>query len=156
MDAGCVDPSSFALSGTFGPSLECQQGIRYVKMAGPSTSEADKALARLSVLSQQLAPEEAAITRQPTSSAAQASSSYASIDGRPSSYARVHGEVSRQPAQWRSIPVVARETLTEVLYDKAEGIAKVGKEAGHAVALDYSQVTICPTHPYHPSYRSSA
>jgi naphthoate synthase len=65
------------------------------------------------------------IERQHTNGAA-ASISYASIDGRPSSYARVHGEVSRAPAAWRRIPVVAKEQLQEVLYDKAEGIAKVG------------------------------
>lgn len=85
---------------------------------------------RLNVLAQQLAtadptPQRSTIERQPTSATA-ASTSYASIDGRPSSYARVHGDVSRAPAAWRRIPVVAKEQLQEVLYDKAEGIAKVG------------------------------
>jgi naphthoate synthase len=88
---------------------------------GGSSSSSGSAAAqrRLAVLAQQVA-------LQPT--AAASTSSYASIDGRPSSYARVHGAVSRSPATWRSIPVVARETLQEVLYDKAvgEGIAKVG------------------------------
>lgn len=57
-----------------------------------------------------------------------ASTSYASATGRPSSYARVHGEVSRAPARWRRIDVVAKEQLREVRYEKAEGegIAKVG------------------------------
>ena len=57
-----------------------------------------------------------------------ASTSYASVTGRPSSYARVHGEVSRAPAQWRRISTVAKEELREVKYEKAvgEGIAKVG------------------------------
>ncbi|EFN52039.1 hypothetical protein CHLNCDRAFT_139232 [Chlorella variabilis] len=56
-----------------------------------------------------------------------ASTSYASATGRPSSYARVHGEVSRAPAQWRRIDTVAKEELREVRYEKAvgEGIAKV-------------------------------
>ena len=45
-----------------------------------------------------------------------------------SSYARVHGEVSRQQASWRDIESVARDTLQEVLYQKADadGIARVG------------------------------
>ncbi len=51
-------------------------------------------------------------------------SSYASVTGEASSYARVHGEVSRAPAEWRDIPSVARETLDDVRYQKAEGIAK--------------------------------
>ena len=51
-------------------------------------------------------------------------SSYASVTGEASSYARVHGEVSRAPADWRDISSVARETLDDVRYQKAEGIAK--------------------------------
>ena len=54
-----------------------------------------------------------------------ASSSYASATGTPTSYARIHGEVSRAPAAWRRISTVAKEELTDVFYDKAEGIAKV-------------------------------
>lgn len=54
-----------------------------------------------------------------------ASTSYASATGSPTSYARVHGEVSRAPASWERIPVVCKEILEEVKYDKAEGIAKV-------------------------------
>ena len=54
-----------------------------------------------------------------------ASSSYASATGTPTSYARIHGEVSRAPAAWKRISTVAREELTDVFYDKAEGIAKV-------------------------------
>lgn len=62
-----------------------------------------------------------------SSRSAGASTSYASATGRPSSYARVHGEVSRAPAQWRRIASVAKEELLEVKYEKAagEGIAKV-------------------------------
>jgi naphthoate synthase len=53
-------------------------------------------------------------------------SSYASATGTPSSYARVHGRVSREPAKWREIQIVAKERLEEVKYAKSEeGIAKV-------------------------------
>jgi hypothetical protein len=52
---------------------------------------------------------------------------YASATGRPNSYARIHGDVSRHPAQWKNITTVQKETLQETLYHKAhgEGIAKV-------------------------------
>ena len=45
-----------------------------------------------------------------------------------SSYAKVHGVVSRQAAKWTQIPAVQRHDLSEVIYEKAadEGIAKVG------------------------------
>lgn len=107
---------------------------------------------RLQVLGQQLAPPEPAeaeaagevqlatvVRRQDTAGeastsggpAAQAAAPhyYASIDGRPNSYARTHGAVSRAPAIWRNVPVVAREELTDVKYEKAEGegVAKVGR-----------------------------
>jgi hypothetical protein len=61
---------------------------------------------------------------------AQGSSTYASATGQPSSYARVHGEVSKTPVQWRSITSVSKETLLEVKYEKSigEGIAKVSKK----------------------------
>lgn len=70
----------------------------------------------------------------PSSSAA-AKPSYASATGRPTSYARVHGEVSRAPAAWRRVESVAREALQEVIYEKAEGegIAKVGGARGCSV-----------------------
>lgn len=61
------------------------------------------------------------------------SSSYATATGQPSSYARVHGEVSRAPAVWRRIDCVAKERLEEVKYEKSdEGIAKVLLQAGAA------------------------
>ena len=46
-----------------------------------------------------------------------------------SSFCRVHGEVSREPAVWEPIPAVHQEALREVKYAKAqgEGIAKVRK-----------------------------
>lgn len=52
---------------------------------------------------------------------------YASVSGQSSSYARVHGEVSTVPVQWRRIGSIRQEKLQEVLYDKSvgEGIAKV-------------------------------
>jgi len=44
-----------------------------------------------------------------------------------SSYAKVHGEVSEEPASWTGIPAVQKTALQEVIYQKAvrEGIAKV-------------------------------
>ena len=63
------------------------------------------------------------VGRQPTAGQSQRSS-YASVTGQASSYARVHGEVSRESADWTDIPSVARETLDDVRYQKAEGIAK--------------------------------
>lgn len=53
------------------------------------------------------------------------SSSYASATGAPTSYARVHGEVSRAPVRWERVPTVLKQPLQEVKYDKGEGIAKV-------------------------------
>jgi naphthoate synthase len=60
-----------------------------------------------------------AMARQPTAAGASG--------GASSSYERIHGEVSREPAQWRNLPSVAREALQEVLYEKADadGIARV-------------------------------
>ena len=44
-----------------------------------------------------------------------------------SSYAKVHGQVSEEPASWTGIPAVQKTALQEVIYQKAvrEGIAKV-------------------------------
>ncbi len=44
-----------------------------------------------------------------------------------SSYAKVHGKVSEEPANWTGIPAVQKTALQEVIYQKAvrEGIAKV-------------------------------
>ena len=77
-------------------------------------------------------------------------SSYASATGEASSYARVHGEVSRAPAEWSNHPSVARETLDDVRYQKAEGIAKAHslifnlrkqrEEANHRTACRTSAV----------------
>jgi hypothetical protein len=93
---------------------------------------------RLSVLSGHLAPgaevELATISRAATSASTSGSgsgrgsnSTFASATGRPTSYARVHGEPSRAPAQWRQVRSVAKEELQDVLYSKAigEGIDKV-------------------------------
>ncbi|KAI7837539.1 hypothetical protein COHA_008626 [Chlorella ohadii] len=93
---------------------------------------------RVTVLSQHLVGEDASgaapageVELQPLSGRAaasqEASTSYASATGRPSSYARVHGSASRAPARWRRIDTVAKEQLREVRYEKAEGegIAKI-------------------------------
>ena len=39
---------------------------------------------------------------------------------------RIHGQVSRAPAQWRRVPAVHQSELQDVVYEKAvgEGIAK--------------------------------
>ena len=51
---------------------------------------------------------------------------YASASGQLSSYGRVHGNVSQEPATWQSAEVLG-PLLQDVLYEKAvgEGIAKV-------------------------------
>jgi naphthoate synthase len=86
----------------------------------------DEASRRLAVLERQCCAGPG-----PSSSLAQQGaqqSSYASATGTPSSYARVHGQVSREPAHWREIQCVAKEQLSEVKYAKSEeGIAKVQK-----------------------------
>lgn len=79
----------------------------------------DEASRRLAVLERQCCA-------GPGPSSSSQSSSYASATASPSSYARVHGQVSREPARWREIQVVAKERLEEVKYAKSdEGIAKV-------------------------------
>lgn len=89
---------------------------------------ADRARSRLEVLSRQFT----------SAGSSDTSSSYASATGRPSSYARVHGEVSRAPAAWVRVPKVAKEDLTDVKYDKAEGIAKVRGTFG-VLPMPYKQ-----------------
>ncbi|GLC45681.1 hypothetical protein PLESTB_001317300 [Pleodorina starrii] len=86
---------------------------------------------RLQILGNQLLASSSGnpIARQATAASDDACASvpYASADGKPNSYGRVHGAVSREPANWRRIPVVAREDLTDVIYEKSigEGIAKI-------------------------------
>lgn len=73
------------------------------------------------------------------------STSYASVGNTPSSYARVHGQVSIAPAEWREIQCVAKERLSEVKYAKsAEGIAKVLRRISQstAVAVVEGQVAV--------------
>ena len=55
-----------------------------------------------------------------------ASSQFASATGSKSSYAQVHGAVSRAKATWRSVLRVSGCDLQDVRYDKSdEGIAKI-------------------------------
>lgn len=76
----------------------------------------------------------------------------------PSSYARIHGTVSRAPPTWRRIEAVSKEQLQEVLYDKAvgEGIVKVSlcvqafMQAHHSLPHSLTQPH---SHP-HTRYRS--
>lgn len=44
-----------------------------------------------------------------------------------SSYAKIHGAVSQEPATWTQVPALQKNSLQEVIYEKAleEGIAKV-------------------------------
>ncbi|GBG85895.1 hypothetical protein CBR_g40708 [Chara braunii] len=51
---------------------------------------------------------------------------YASIDGKPSTYARVHGEVSTAPVVW-SMVQLSGEPFADIIYEKSvgEGIAKI-------------------------------
>jgi len=82
------------------------------------------------------------------SSSQGASTSYATATGQPSSYARVHGEVSRAPARWRRIDTVAKEQLREVTYEKAvgEGIAKVWRpRRGGAGGSERCRLPASPT-----------
>ncbi|KAG2489664.1 hypothetical protein HYH03_011776 [Edaphochlamys debaryana] len=92
---------------------------------------------RLQVLRAHLAPGDSsagachALSRHDTAGASASSSGsaapYASADGKPTSYARVHGAVSREPARWRRVASLGKEELTDVIYEKAvgEGIAKI-------------------------------
>ena len=77
----------------------------------------EQANRRLDVLSRQLTAS--------SNNVQQHQSSFASATGSPSSYAQVHGEVSREPANWKRSFIVAKEELTDVKYEKTEGIAKV-------------------------------
>lgn len=89
-----------------------------------STTAADR---RLAVLSRHLTSGSATGTKSaPT---------YASATSQPSSYARVHGEVSRAPAVWVAVPVVAKQLLQDVKYDKVEGIAKVKRSSSLLIPL---------------------
>eukprot|EP00878_Enallax_costatus_P002351 GHUV01002527.1.p1 GENE.GHUV01002527.1~~GHUV01002527.1.p1 ORF type:complete len:336 (+),score=103.71 GHUV01002527.1:2133-3140(+) len=86
----------------------------------------EQSLRRLQVIERQLAGQVAAPQQLSRCETAGGSSSYAAATGQPSSYARVHGEVSRAPAVWRRIDSVAKERLEEVKYEKSdEGIAKI-------------------------------
>jgi hypothetical protein len=88
----------------------------------------DKSLRRVSVLTGHFNAREVsadAIVVAPC--ACSTSQTHASATGQPTAYARVHGNVSREPATWISVPSVAKEILTDVKYEKSqgEGIAKV-------------------------------
>lgn len=111
------------------PSAGSRSSILLSPSATMETQQ-DRARRRLQQIAQQVAPSQTPqLERSRTSAAASSSSpsSYASASGQPNSYARVHGQVSRAPAIWRSIPVVCKEELQDVKYEKAvgEGIAKV-------------------------------
>ncbi|GMH38631.1 hypothetical protein BSKO_06515 [Bryopsis sp. KO-2023] len=98
----------------------------------------ERSLARLRNISAHLVPgqhfrnEAAQPTIQPQPTAGRrhvldSEASYASATGNPSSYETVHGEVSREPARWKRIHLLAGSMLEDVIYEKAEGeaIAKI-------------------------------
>jgi naphthoate synthase len=91
---------------------------------GVEAAMLDEAARRLKVIEGQLTS-----SSSPQSQVERAdtgSSSNSSDDIGRSSYARVHGVVSRAPATYRRIDLVAKELLQEVKYEKSEeGIAKV-------------------------------
>eukprot|EP00983_Pelagomonas_calceolata_P038663 1136864-Pelagomonas_calceolata.AAC.11 len=101
------------------------------------TDNTTAASRRLTVLSGQIAnasPEPSAqlagLSHSTSLGIERASTSGYSLPNRTvptSSYERIHGQVSRSPAVWRKIEVVAKEQLQEVIYEKAvgEGIAKI-------------------------------
>lgn len=82
---------------------------------------------RLAALSFHLSDGDEALSTSGVLASGASATPYASATGAPNSYAQVHGLVSREPASWTRVPVVCKETLQEVLYDKAkaEGIAKI-------------------------------
>lgn len=84
----------------------------------------DEAARRLKVIEGQLTSSSSPLSQ--VERADTGSSSSSSDDIGRSSYARVHGVVSRAPATYRRINLVAKELLQEVKYEKSEeGIAKV-------------------------------
>mmetsp|Transcript_35460 Transcript_35460/g.100402 ORF Transcript_35460/g.100402 Transcript_35460/m.100402 type:complete len:338 (-) Transcript_35460:491-1504(-) len=83
---------------------------------------------RLARLAGHLNPDERPILETvPTlAGTSRSNSSIASVPGTESSYARIHDEVPKAPADWQRIDSVAKEVLQEVRYEKAvEGVAKI-------------------------------
>lgn len=65
---------------------------------------------------------------------------FASADGNPSSYERIHKTVSRAPAVWKQVYTVGGSQLEDVIYEKAEGeaIAKVSE------CFPANRYSLCP------------
>ena len=80
---------------------------------------------RVAAIARQLQPDEAASSQSGSHWHALEPQVTAVVS--ESSYAKVHRAVSRGDAKWTQIPVVQRQSLSEVIYEKAkdEGIAKV-------------------------------
>ena len=92
-----------------------------------------RAARRVHALARHVSPIEAsssastmAMAPSPTAAAVSSTTTrtYASATGTPTSYERVHGEVSREPVRWTAA-TVEHGALTEVIYEKGEGIARV-------------------------------
>ena len=80
---------------------------------------------RIAAVARHLLPNDAAIVQSGLHSSPALQSQNTAAE--ESSYAKVHGAVSRKTAKWTQIPTVQRHDLSEVIYEKAreEGIAKV-------------------------------
>ena len=81
---------------------------------------------RIAMIARHLQPDEATCAQR-SSNTNLAIDTQQTAAADQSSYAKVHGAVSRTDASWTQIPVVQRQSLSEVIYQKAEdeGIAKV-------------------------------
>ncbi|KAK9821410.1 hypothetical protein WJX74_010602 [Apatococcus lobatus] len=77
---------------------------------------------RAEVLLRQLVPDDASRSVGPDR---QVTANFSSGSRAISSYERIHGQVSQDPIDWSTVETVATKQLTDVLYAKAEGIAKV-------------------------------
>lgn len=107
--------------------LHAQTPDIIIKIMMDSAMQHDAATTRrLRVLEGQLAGPSTVVAPIGRSHTGGVPRAYATATGQPSSYERVHGEVSREPAVWRCIKSVAKERLEEVNYEKSDdGIAKV-------------------------------
>jgi hypothetical protein len=104
----------------------------------PPLQQTDASARRLAVLERQCTagPSTSSVVSSHAADGSGPSTSYATATGSPSSYARVHGAVSRAPAHWREIHAVAQQALEEVKYAKCdEGIAKVRRRRLHAISI---------------------
>lgn len=124
--AAPLQPAQLPRAQCIPAAQRCAARPRTLAAAAANPLAMEDASRRMRVLGGQLGAHQP--PQQPERAQLSRSSAGANASGQPSSsYARVHGEVSRAPAVWRTIDTVAREQLREVKYQKCdEGIAKVG------------------------------